>query len=233
MKEVATAAPRRWSSGILKAAGVRVRYENEGALPRGRPQILVANHQSWFDVFALAGTLPVDYRFVGKKELTKIPLFGPAWQVAGHYAIDRSDRQAAIASLNAVGHSMREKGHSIVLFPEGTRSPDGTLAPFKKGAFVMAINAEVPVVPIAITGSRAVMPKGKWSVRPGEIVVRIGEPIPTVGIDVDDRDQLTREAWRRVAALKGESVAENGRAVVDTDGGGATDGTHAPAARAL
>lgn len=195
-------APRQWSSGILRAAGVRVRYENLERLPQGRAQILVANHESWFDVFALAATLPVDYRFVGKQELARIPVFGPAWLAAGHYSIDRSDRQAAIGSLDRVGRRMKEGGHTVVLFPEGTRSADGRLGPFKKGAFVMAINAGVPVVPVAIRGSRQIMPKGRWTARGGEIVVRVGESISTEGYGVEDRDALTRVAKGRIEALK-------------------------------
>ena len=195
-------APRRWSSGILRATGVRVTYENLELLPRGQPQILVANHESWFDVFALAATLPVDYRFIGKKELSEIPLFGPAWLTAGHYAIDRSDRQAAVASLATVVERMREGGHTIVLFPEGTRSADGTMGPFKKGAFVMAINAEAPIVPVAILGSRSIMPKGRWRVRRGVVTIRVGHPIETKSYSVDQRDALTRVARERILALK-------------------------------
>ena len=202
LARVASRAPRAWSSGILRAAGVRVRYEGLDRLPRNQAQILVANHESWFDVFALAATLPVDYRFVGKKELSRIPLFGPAWLAAGHYAIDRSDRQAAITSLDRVGSRMREGGHTVVLFPEGTRSADGALGPFKKGAFVMAINAGVPIVPVAILGSRRIMPKGKWSVRGGEIEIRVGAPIPTEGYSVERRDALTKVARQAIEALK-------------------------------
>ena len=202
LARVAARAPRAWSSGILKAGGVRVRYEGLDRLPRDQAQILVANHESWFDVFALAATLPVDYRFVGKKELSQIPLFGPAWLAAGHYAIDRSDRQAAISSLDEVGGRMRAGRHTVVLFPEGTRSADGRMGAFKKGAFVMAINAGVPVIPVAILGSRRVMPKGRWSVRGGVIEVRIGQPIPTEAYTVERRDALTTVAREAIEALR-------------------------------
>ncbi len=215
-------APRQWSSGILRAAGVRVRYVHLERLPQDRAQILVANHESWFDVFALAATLPVDYRFVGKQELAQIPIFGPAWLAAGHYSIDRSDRQAAIGSLDRVGRRMKEGGHTVVMFPEGTRSADGRLGSFKKGAFVMAINAGVPLVPVAIRGSRQVMPKGRWTVRSGEIEVRVGDSIPTEGYGVEDRDALTRVAKRRIEALKESSAP--GRPLSGGDATGPGDG---------
>lgn len=201
---VGAKALKGWSRGILWGAGVKVEYENDHLLPVGVPHILVANHQSWFDVFALAGTLKADVRFVGKKELSEIFMFGPAWLSAGHYAIDRSDRQAAINSLSAIVGRMHEQRHAVILFPEGTRSNDGTLGLFKKGAFVMAINAQVPVIPLAVTGSREVMPKGSWKVRRGVVTVRVGEAIPTDGLTLDDRNDLTRTAKRRIAKLLAE-----------------------------
>ena len=225
--EITDLAARKWAGGILRAAGVRVRYENEALLPRDQAQVLVANHQSWFDVFALCATLPVDYRFVAKKELSKIPLFGQAWVTAGHYAIDRSDRQAAIESLNSVGEPMRAHRHSVVLFPEGTRSDDGQLGPFKKGAFVMAISAGVPVVPLAILGSRDIMPKGRWRIRSGEITIRVGEQIPTTGLTVADRDTLAWKAKRRIAELKGEA-SDDGSAPHQKASGGSVSRPDSP-----
>ncbi|MGI9625412.1 MAG: lysophospholipid acyltransferase family protein [Longimicrobiales bacterium] len=198
---VGAKALKGWSRGILWGAGAKVEYEDDHLLPVGIPHILVANHQSWFDVFALAGTLKADVRFVGKKELAEIFMFGPAWLSAGHYAIDRSDRQAAINSLATIVDRMHEQSHAVVLFPEGTRSKDGTLGLFKKGAFVMAINAQVPVVPLAVTGSKEIMPKGSWKVRRGVVKVRVGAPIPTEGLTLEDRNDLTRTAKRRVAEL--------------------------------
>lgn len=223
LARVVERAPRAWSSGILKAAGVRVRYEGLDRLPRDQAQILVANHESWFDVFALAATLPVDYRFVGKKELSEIPVFGPAWLAAGHYAIDRSDRQAAIASLDRVGSRMRKGRHTVVLFPEGTRSKDGTMGAFKKGAFVMAINAGVPIVPVAILGSRRIMPKGSWSVRGGEILVRVGQPIPTEDYAVDRRGALTTVAREAIEDLKTGNALPDQRADEGVLSGGLGD----------
>ncbi|HSG46462.1 MAG TPA: lysophospholipid acyltransferase family protein [Longimicrobiales bacterium] len=194
--------PRKWSLLMLRAAGVRVVLENEGVIDPDRPQILVANHVSWFDVPALAGHLPGKYRFVAKQELTKVPLFGPAWQAAGHIAIDRFDRSKAIDSLAEARRKLEEDRPTVVMFAEGTRSRTGELRPFKKGAFVLGIQTGVEVVPAAILGSREVMAKGSWWVHTGRTIrIRFGTPIPVDGLEMKDRDSLTERAHRAVAEL--------------------------------
>lgn len=202
---------RNWSRSILRVSGVRVRVEGSERLTRDCPQILVSNHQSWFDVFALAGHLPIRYRFVAKEELGRIPIFGRAWKGCGHISIDRGDRSAAISSLERASERIREQGMTIILFAEGTRSPTGELLPFKKGAFVLAIQTQEPILPVAITGSRAVMPKGGWRVRPGEICVRIGDPIPVKGLTMRDRDALLRTTRERIQGLLDGGDAEESR----------------------
>lgn len=198
--------PRQWCSAILWAAGVRVRMDGMEALHRhGGGQILVANHTSWFDVFALSARLPVEYRFVAKKELARIPIFGPAWVACRHIAIDRGDREAAIRSMEEAGRQIRQERPTIVVFPEGTRSPDGDLLPFKKGAFVLAIEAGVPVVPCGIAGSRGIMAKGSALIRSGTMGIRFGEPLEVGGLGHDDRDRLTERARAAVARLRSEA----------------------------
>jgi 1-acyl-sn-glycerol-3-phosphate acyltransferase len=206
MKRVCHNAPRRWSRGILWAAGTRVEFEGLERLTRGGPQVLVANHESFFDVFALAAHLPVDYRFVAKEELGRIPVFGHAWKTCGHISINRGDRTAAVGSLDQAGQRIRDENVTIIMFPEGTRSPSGQLQSFKKGAFVLAIQMGVPVVPVGIVGSRHVLPKPGWPVRKGTIHIRIGEPIPVDGLGISDRDSLMKDAWEQVAILKGEKT---------------------------
>lgn len=195
--------PRRWARAILRAAGVRVELEGVERFEPGRSRILVANHQSWFDVFVLTAFLPGDYRFVAKKELTRIPFFGPAWQACGHVAIDRGDRAAAIGSLTRAARHEGEEGVTIVIFPEGTRSTDGSLQPFKKGAFVLAIQTGFPVLPTAIVGSRAVMAKGSFRVHPGTIRVRFGEELSPEGKTHADRGEFAALAREEVARLIG------------------------------
>ena len=196
------AGPREWSLLMLRAANTRVVLENEGVIDPDRPQILVANHVGWFDVPALAGHIPGKYRFVAKKELTKVPFFGTAWQTAGHIAIDRFDRSKAIDSLAVARRKLEEDRPTVVMFAEGTRSASGELRPFKKGAFVLAIQTGVEVVPAAIIGSREVMAKGSWRVHTGRTIrVRFGTPISVDGLDMKDRDSLTERAHRAVAGL--------------------------------
>ncbi len=216
-------APARWAAMVMRASGVRTVWENAHFLGvADRAQILVANHQSWFDVFALAGTLPMKFSFVGKKELARIPIFGTAWARVGHYAIDRSDHQAAVASLQRAGERIKSDNTTVVMFPEGTRSPTGELARFKKGAFILAINAQVPVIPVAVLGTRRIMPKGRWFIRPGTVTIRVAHPIPTQGLELAHRDRLTRQAREAVAGLmnggdaegatpSGEGAGEGGR----------------------
>lgn len=200
--EMAQEAPRGWAATILRAARVKVEVEGLEHLVGSGPAVLVANHESWFDVFAMVAHLPVNYRFVGKIELTRIPFFGPAWVSAGHIAIDRSDRDRAIESLQRAGETLRREGAVVVMFPEGTRSRDGKLLPFKKGAFVLALQTGVPVIPVGISGSRPIMPKGAWRVRPGTIRIRIGPPIPPGAKGEKGRDALLREAREKVEGLR-------------------------------
>lgn len=198
---------RAWGRTILRAAGVTVEVEGAEYLPRDRAQVIVANHESWLDVWALSAELPVDYRFVAKKELAGIPIFGRAWRTCGHVSVDRSDRASAIQSLEAAMHRLRDETLSIILFPEGTRSADGRLLPFKKGAFVIALQAGVPIVPVAVLGGHELMPKGSFRVRPGRMRIRIGAPIPVDGMAFEDRDELKDRARVAVQALKdGEAL---------------------------
>jgi len=196
-------AARRWSQNILWAANVRVVLEGVENLRAHEPQIIVSNHQSGFDVFALAAHLPVRYRFVAKRELGEVPIFGSAWIGCGHVSVDRGNREAAIESLDQAWREIHEEKLTMVLFPEGTRSPDGRLTQFKKGAFVLAVQGQVPLVPVAVVGSRAVMAKGSLRVRSGTITLRIGTPISTEGTTIRDRNRLLEASWEAIAALKG------------------------------
>ena len=189
-----------WATLVLRGTGTRVQVRHRDRLGRGRGQILVANHQSVFDIFVLGSALRRQFSFVGKKEVSGIPVVGAAWEKVGHIAIDRSDRQSAISSLAQADKQLRN-GRTIIFFPEGTRSPTGRLGRFKKGAFVLAIKQQVPVLPVAILGTRQIMEKGSWKIRPGRVTVVVGEPVSTEGLTTRDRDRLSRECRTAVESL--------------------------------
>lgn len=191
---------RTWSRWMLRVAGVRVRVEGAARLAESIPRILVSNHQSWYDVFALM-SMPGTYRFVAKQELGKIPVFGRAWRSAGHISIDRGDTGSAIRTLDEAGRLMRRDRSSVIIFAEGTRSATGELRPFKKGAFMLALQTGVDIVPVGIQGSRAVLPKGGWRVTPGEIVVHVGDIIPTGDYTFETRSTLVKRVRQEVATL--------------------------------
>ena len=194
-----------WASIVMRGSGTTLVVRNAERIGLGRGQILVANHQSWFDIFALGGALGRRFSFVGKREVSKIPVVGAAWERVGHIAIDRSDRQAAIAALQRTDDLLRD-GRTIIIFPEGTRSPTGELGHFKKGAFVMAIKSQVPVLPVAILGTRAIMKKGSWEIHPGTATVVVGNPISTEGLTMRDRNRLSRESRTAlIGLLNGEA----------------------------
>lgn len=190
-----------WARWILWSSGCRVDVEGLEYVALDRPQVVASNHTSWFDVVAIAAVLPKRFRFVAKKELARVPLFGQAWQAAGHIAIDRRDTQAAVAALAEAGRLMREDNSVVVIFPEGTRSADGELLPFKKGAFMLAVVTGVEVVPTGVVGSRAALPKGRWRVRRGRITVRFAPPVPAHGYDERNRNELIARVRSDVAEL--------------------------------
>ena len=203
-------AARTWCRSILWAAGVRVRARGLENLRRDRPQVIASNHQSMFDVFVLAATVPVRYHFVAKKELRRIPIFGRAAAAAGHVFLDRGDRAAAIESLREASRRMREANSSAIVFPEGTRSLTGELLPFKKGPFVLAIEAGVPVVPTAIWGTFDILPKRGTRIRPRPVTVWFGEPVDAAAYRYDDREALVAEVRARMCRMREALAAECG-----------------------
>jgi 1-acyl-sn-glycerol-3-phosphate acyltransferase len=199
-------ATRDWSRWILWAAGVRVEIEGLENIRLDEPQIFASNHVSWFDVWALAASIPKRNRFVAKKELEKIPLFGRAWKTAGHFSVDRGDRASAIQSLQQAGQRLHRDNISVVIYPEGTRSRTGELGDFKKGAFMLALHTGVDIVPVAIVGTREIMPADSWRIRRGRIILRFGEPIRTSDYNVARRNKLVREVRERIEEMLAEPV---------------------------
>ncbi len=193
-------APRLWAKVILWVAGVRVVVRNpEHIAPAGEARVYVSNHVSWFDVFALASVLP-RYRFVAKKELAALPIFGRAVREVAGIFIDRQNRKAAFETYAEAAAEMR-RGISVAVYPEGTRGRSYTLRPFKKGPFVLAIAAQVPIVPVVCWGTREIQGKGELAVHPGVCELIMLEPIATAGLTYDDRDRLMETVWQRMAAV--------------------------------
>jgi 1-acyl-sn-glycerol-3-phosphate acyltransferase len=185
-------------------------------VPRNEARVYVVNHVSWFDVFALASYLP-RYRFIAKKELFKIPIFGAAARATAGIEIDRRNRKAAFQAYETAARDVKQ-GLSVVVYPEGTRGRDYRLRTFKKGPFVLAIAAQVPIVPTVIYGTIAIQPKGSFRIRPGVIDIEFLEPVPTAGLTYSDRDTLMQTVWQRMAdALERHDVHSTGGAVADVD----------------
>jgi 1-acyl-sn-glycerol-3-phosphate acyltransferase len=208
--------PRLWCQVILRAAGVTMRIHGAENVPRNAARIYVANHVSWFDVFAMASYLP-RYRFIAKKELFKLPIFGPAIRSTAAIEIDRGNRKAAFQAYETAARDVRE-GLSVIVYPEGTRGRTYELRPFKKGPFVLAIAAQVPIVPTIIHGTIEIQPKGSFRIRPGEIDLYFLEPIPTTGLTYADRDALMKTVWKRMAdALERFGIHSAGKAVDEID----------------
>ena len=203
-------AGRNWSRVILWGSGCPVRVEGAENIDPDTPQVIVGNHQSWFDVPAVASRIPKSFHFIAKKELESVPVFGRAWQSAGHISIDRTDRESAIRSLERAGRQLREEGSAVVIFPEGTRADSDDLKEFKKGAFMLALHSGVPIVPFGVAGTRRALPRGRWRLRRGPIIVRFGEPIPTDAMRPEDREALTERVQAEVRRLRNLGRAELG-----------------------
>jgi 1-acyl-sn-glycerol-3-phosphate acyltransferase len=169
---------RLWGKSILVVSRIKVSVKGMSGIDPMSPYIYMANHQSNFDIPVLLGHLKVQFRWLAKMELFKIPVFGRAMRKAGYISIDRHHRESAFNSLK-VAASKIKSGVSVLIFPEGTRSRDGKIRPFKKGGFVMAIDSGIPIVPVIITGTRAIMPKGRIRVCPGHVSMVIHKPIET------------------------------------------------------
>jgi len=194
-----------WARSILASAGVRHQSRGLENLPPGN-FVLVANHQSNFDALVLFAHIRRHMRFVAKEQLKKVPVLGFALKRAGNIFVDRKGSSADREKLHAAAQAVRERV-SVVFFGEGTRSDDGVLRPFKKGAAIMALEAQVPLVPVAIAGTHMILQKGSMAIHEHPAALVIGEPIRTEGLTVDARDELTEQAHAQVASLLAEGNA--------------------------
>jgi 1-acyl-sn-glycerol-3-phosphate acyltransferase len=180
---------RIWGQSILWVSRVHVSVKGMSNIEPDKSYVYMANHQSNFDIPVLLGYLPVQFRWLAKAELFKIPLFGRAMLGAGYVKIDRFNRKSAFESLEEAAKRMKN-GVSVMIFPEGTRSKDGSIRQFKKGGFVMAVKSGVPIVPVVLRGTWPIMAKGSLRINRGDVEMEIGEPIDTSGFSLETKEEL-------------------------------------------
>jgi 1-acyl-sn-glycerol-3-phosphate acyltransferase len=180
---------RTWARSILAGSRIKVAVKGLSKIQPSQSYIYMSNHQSNFDIPVLLAHLTVQFRWLAKAELFRIPLFGYSMQKAGYISIDRSNRESAVNSLTKAAHII-ENGVSVLIFPEGTRSRDGKIRPFKKGPFILAVDAGVPIIPVVIRGTWSIMPKNKLRIRPGEVTLEILQPIETKNFSRQNKDEL-------------------------------------------
>lgn len=189
----------------LCLAGIRVEVVGRERLDPRATYVFMPNHRSNVDPPVIYRALGRRVRMLAKAELFRLPILGAALRLAGFVPVVRQDRERAIEAVEEAVEWIR-RGRDFVVFPEGTRSPDGSLLPLKKGPFVMAIKAAVPVVPVVIEGTAELMPKGDWRIRPGRVEVEILEPVATAGLTVEDKESLRS----RVAVMLREGLGRRG-----------------------
>lgn len=197
-----------WARMLLWLASTRVEVIGKEHVLMDKPQIFMANHQSDIDILIVLAHIPGQFRWIAKKELFKIPVFGKAMKNAGYIEIDRQNHEKALKSLDEAAEKIRE-GKSVVTFPEGTRSKDGTIRPFKQGMFHLAIQARVPIIPISIIGAHEIMPKRTLAVRPGRVTMVIDRPVEVSGYTIETRGELI-ERVRNIIIRNIEDRATSG-----------------------
>lgn len=188
---------RIWSRSILRVSGMKVIFEGLEDFSE-EPAILIGNHQGFYDVLVLMAYLPRPPVFVGKASIFRIPIFGHAMRAVGHISVDRSHHDKAIASIRQGTINLKKNKQQVVFFPEGTRTRDGKMRDFKKGAFVFAIESGLPLLPFAIEGSHQALPPNKKVVRAGTIYVKALPPINSQAYTMEQRDELLQESYMRI-----------------------------------
>ena len=188
---------RTWAWLILVTTGVRTSARGVEQVDRSAPYVFVANHQSIYDIPVLFVSLPLQLRIIAKASLGRFPVLGWHLRWTGHLLVDRA--RAGAGALKQVARMMR-RGHSLIVFPEGTRSRDGRVGRFRRGLFLLAIEARLPVVPVAVSGTRRVMRKGRLTTRPGDVALVVHPPLPTDGLTRADAPVLAERVRGIIAA---------------------------------
>ncbi|HEY2321533.1 MAG TPA: lysophospholipid acyltransferase family protein [Thermoanaerobaculia bacterium] len=193
---------RLWARLLVAAAGIDLQIENAAVLDPKQRYILVANHYSYFDIPCILAAVPQPIRFLAKASLFKIPIFGWSLARAGFIPIDRKNRRTAVKSFDLAGERIR-RGNTIVIFPEEGRSRNREMRPFQRGAFLLAIKSELPMVPIAVDGTYDVFRVGAKRITPGRVTIKVGTPILTAGAKLKDKERLATESRAQIEQLLG------------------------------
>src|SRR5436190_5150450 len=199
---------RIWSRMLLAVSGVKMRIRGLEKIDPDGAYVFVANHRSLMDTPVVLAHIPLQFRFLAKKGLFLIPILGTHLRRAGHLPVVKDDPRASLRSMSDAAKIIRERGVSVLLFPEGGRSRNDKLQEFKEGAAYIAIKAGVPAVPIVMTGTREVLPMGSMQIMSGIVELRIGDPIPTADLTLKDRTSLTQTLRDKVVELLSGSTSE-------------------------
>jgi 1-acyl-sn-glycerol-3-phosphate acyltransferase len=198
---------RLWARLVLWGAGIDLHAEGVETIDRTARYILIANHHSYFDIPCIFAAIPQPIRFMAKKSLFSIPIFGWALARAGFIPIDRKNRRTAVKSFDLAVDRIR-KGNTIVIFPEEGRSAELAMRPFQRGAFLLAIRSELPILPLAIDGTYEVLRVGATRITPGVVTIRAGTPIETVGVSVRAKDTLLAQSRGQIEEMRASSGVE-------------------------
>jgi 1-acyl-sn-glycerol-3-phosphate acyltransferase len=196
---------RRWARVIVRSAGIELRGHNLDRLETTDRYVIIGNHASYLDIPCLLAVIPQPLRFMAKKSLFSIPIFGWGMKATGFIPVDRKNRSTAVQSFDLAAERIR-KGNSIVIFPEEGRSRTPEMKPFQRGAFLLALRSGLRILPLGIHGTYDVMPATRNSIRPGRVWVNVGEPIDTSTFSIRQKDELIEATRSTVAALKEEAA---------------------------
>ncbi len=197
-----------WARVLLRFSSIRLTTHGLDQLEPNRSYVLVSNHTSYMDTPVLMSGIPLQFRFLAKSELFGVPFIGTHLSRAGHFPVERDNVRASLKSMSDAAKSIHDRQVSVLVFPEGGRSPK-YLRPFKDGAAYIAIKAGVAAVPVALVGTRAVLPMHSTQVNPGPVEIRIGEPIETKGLKLGDRNELSDQLRLAIARLTGDRLEED------------------------
>jgi 1-acyl-sn-glycerol-3-phosphate acyltransferase len=198
---------RGWARSILRLAGIRVRVLHPDRLRSDTSFIVIANHESFADILVLLAMLPMQVRFLAKRSIFRVPVLGWGIAAAGFVPVDRGDRSRSTAAVESALAKL-QRGRSVVVFPEETRTKDGSLLPFKKGAALLAVRSGLPILPIGLAGTLSVLPRDSFTMAPGLVVASVGDPVEVSGRATADRAAVTAEARAAVARLRDEAAAD-------------------------